>query len=394
MLTTRAKLRQLLLARQGLSGGRSQAGIAGALAWIQHQGFLQLATKAQALAPGHDLILFNRLAGYEAGHLELLLYDNKHFFEHYLHILGALPVKDFALIHDPERIQQASRPGSIGARVLDLLRTGGPATARELTAGCNGDGANRRAVEGAIQELYASGAILVQRYEGRQRVYELASRILPQTALKTLPLEERLRKLVHRSLQFLAPVTLATWKQVLNSIGSRSKLGVTAMKREKTRLIDEMLASGQAIRVEVSDPPEWYIVPAEWLQSPAGESQTTTPRVSFLSSLDPIVWDRQRAIDLFNFDFRQRGLAFGIQRRPLAAILSILYGDALIGQVDCQMSWTTERLFVRSIQLDNQSLLNDRFFQAAFGSAMSALATFHGARDIRAAASLPPRLLP
>ncbi|MDI7278202.1 MAG: crosslink repair DNA glycosylase YcaQ family protein, partial [Anaerolineae bacterium] len=150
-------------------------------------------------------------------------------FEHWLHLPGALPASDFALIHDPEKAAAASEPGSPGALVLEFLAEHGTASVRELQAHLRQHGwMHRRSIARAVHELYASGAILIRRREGSLESYDLARRVLPTRADEVLPTEERLRGLARRALHVLAPVTRSTLSQVLNSIGLRSRLDLAA----------------------------------------------------------------------------------------------------------------------------------------------------------------------
>jgi len=388
MLITRAELRRLLLAQQGLLNARIPAGAGGLVTWIRRRGFLQLDGQGRGLAAGHDLILFNRLSGYQAGDLELALCEGGQLFEHYLHVLGVLPAADYALIYDPARIAAECAPGSPGAQVLQYLAEEGPATLHDLRA-CWPNLGNRRAISRTVHALYTGGAILVRRHEGGQKLYDLAERVLPgQVGVSPSP--DRLLTLARRALQALAPVTRPTWSQALNGIGSRAKLDVPAMKREKGRLIAELLALGEAVVVEVEAPAEWYILPANWLAGASPRPELAAPRVCFLPSLDPVLWDRQRARDLFGYQWHWDGE----QRRFPGTSLAILYGEALVGQLEPQMSWPSQRLLIQALHLAEPRLAEDSGFRAAFGLALAELAGFHGAREIRASGPVPPRLLP
>ncbi len=396
MLVTRADLRNLLLARQGLLGEREAGGSGGATAWVSAQGFLMLETIGRALAPAHDLVLFSRLAGYQAGDLDAALYGTDQLIEHHLHVLGALPAADYALVFDPERAARASRPGSIGALVLACLQEEGPCSLRDLQAHLrHGRRDGLRAVGQGVRALYDSGAILVRQREAGQAVYDLASRVLSGQPPQPLPLEERLRALARRALHILAPVTRATWSQVLGGIGARAGLGLSAMKREKSRLMAEMVAAGEVAQVEVTGPPELYLLPKEWLEGLARPLAPVAPRVSFLPPLDPVVWDGQRARDLFDFDIRQQAYRPTIAERRFAPpALPVLYGQDLVGRLEAQMNWAEGRLDVHAIHMEMPSLQEDGQFRAAFALALQDLAVWHGGRMVRATGPLPPRLLP
>ncbi len=394
MLTTRVALRRLLLGQQGLLGARVPGGAAAAIAWVQRQGFLQLDWRAHALAASHDLILFARLLDYQAGDLDVALYESGELLDHYLHVPGVLPARDLPLVLDPAAATVAAAPGSLGAHVLALLSAEGPASLHELQARLQSTGrAERRAVEQTVHALHTSGAILVRQREGVRRIYDLAGRVLPQRSHPALPLEERLRALAQRTLQVLAPVTRGVWSQVLNGVGSRSGLNLAAMKREKGRLISEMLARDEAVQIEVEDPLQWYIVPRERLAALEERPYLTAPRVSFLSPLDPVVWDRQRARDLFGFDCRQQAYLPPERRQFVDFALPILYGEALVGRLEARVAWSSQRLLVEAVHLEDVAFLDDQHFRGALATALGELAAFHGARDIQADGPLPRGLL-
>jgi|GEM_PF-2096510 len=396
MLTSRAALRALLLRQQGLLGDRVSGGAGGAVAWTRRQGFLPLELQAHALAPGHDLVMLYRVSNYQLGSLDMFLYDGGQLFEHCLHLPGALPASDYNLIYDPEKIAAAARPGSPGALVLEFLDEEGPATVRELQALLRRHSlTDRRAVARVIHELYAGGAILISHREGNLESYDLASRVLPGLADGALPLGARLRALARRALQVLAPVTRATLSQALNSIGLRSRLDLVAMKCQKSRIVAEMLAEGEIVQLEVEDPPERYLVPASWLPHLGSAPRSSNPRIAFLSPIDPVVWDRRRARDLFGFDVRPLESPSAIEQRRFGPHpLAILYGQALVGLLEPQMRWSHDRLVIHGIHVWDHALLEDHHFRTAFGEAVRELAAFHEARDIQGARSLPPRLLP
>ncbi len=394
MLTTRAELRHLLLEQQSLSSSRSPGS---PVTWVVQQGFLQLDWRPHALASGHDLVLANRLQGYQLGDIDVALYNGGQIFEHCLHVPGVLPAAGYDLIRDPEAIAALARPGSLGARVLQLLASEGPLSQHELLRILQSEGWHeRRNVEQTIHQLFIRGAILVRQREGPLRTYDLAERVLPRRNHTTLSTPERQQALALHALRVLAPVSQATWSQAINGIGSRAKLDLSTLKREKGRLITELVARGKAIHLQVEDPVQSYFVPVEWLSALERRSFILAPRVHFLSPIDPLVWDRQRTYDLFGFDCRRQVYApADARRRPLSAcILPVLYGEALVGRLEPRMSWASGRLLIEGIHLEDPTLLEDTHFRNAFATALSDLALLHGARDVCADGPVPPRLIP
>jgi len=108
-----------------------------------------------------------------------------------------------------------------------------------------------------------------------------------------------------------------------------------------------------------------------------------------------VVWDGQRARDLFGFDTRQQAFRPTLRESRFAApTLPILFGQALVGRLEAQMHWAEGRLLVHGIHLESLPELGGAHFRAAFGAALRELATWLGAREVRATGPVPPRLLP
>lgn len=153
-----------------------------------------------------------------------------------------------------------------------------------------------------------------------------------------------------------------------------------------------MLAEGEVIQARLENPHGVYLLPADWQQ--AADDPPPRPRVALLSPLDPVIWDRQRAHDLFGFDWREGSYRPALDRRQFSApTLAVLYGGALVGRIEPQVSWPQRRLVVHALHLTNRRLADEAHFRAALTAALHELAAFHEVDDVQPGSPLLRRLL-
>ena len=74
-------MRRFILGKQGLWPGRRWQGKAGAAQAIREIGAVQI-DPLVVVARNHDLKLHSRVANYESGHLNELLYQDRQFFDY------------------------------------------------------------------------------------------------------------------------------------------------------------------------------------------------------------------------------------------------------------------------------------------------------------------------
>ncbi len=87
-------------------------------------------------------------------------------------------------------------------------------------------------------------------------------------------------------------------------------------------------------------------------------------RVNFLSPFDNLVINRKRLLDLFDFDFQLECYVPQAKRRFGYFVLPILYGDALVGRMDCKAVRKEKILNIRNIWLEPKTKLTDAFVTA------------------------------
>ena len=216
-------------------------------------------------------------------------------------------------------------------QILDQLRDEGPVAASALpndpevpyaSTGWNDDkNANRM-----LEVLCLRGEVAVAGREGRSRVWDLAERVYPADLLRPDPAQARRLRDEKR----LASLGIARVKP-LRSPGEPSPLGEL----------------GVEARVDG--------VPGTWRVDPDALAAAEEPfegRCAFLSPFDRLVYDRDRALDLFDFEYVLEMYKPAAQRRWGYFALPILHGDRLVGKLDAKADRKSGVLRVNAVHED------------------------------------------
>jgi uncharacterized protein YcaQ len=211
--------------------------------------------------------------------------------------------------------------------ILDRLRCDGPLTARELPDTCavpwRSSGWNKnRNVAMMLDLLVLSGQVAAAGRRGRDRLWDLAERIYPDDPV--VPLEDALRIRDERRLRALG---------IARSRGPECPV--------------EPLDVGAA-----GEPAVIAGVRGEWRVDPAQLGQPFRGRTALLSPLDRLVYDRQRMVEIFEFDYQLEMYKPAAKRRWGYYALPVLHGDRLVGKVDAAADRSAQVLRVNAIHRD------------------------------------------
>ena len=123
-----------------------------------------------------------------------------------------------------------------------------------------------------------------------------------------------------------------------------------ARKPDPESLVDD----GALLRARVDG---WrepvYIHPAHSALATAAEQGSLKPSATaLLSPFDPVVWDRKRALELFDFDYRLECYTPAPKRRYGYFTLPILRRGALVGRLDAKAHRQAGIFEVKSLHLE------------------------------------------
>jgi len=276
---------------------------------------------------------FSRLGPYDPALLDDVAYGHDDWFEAFVHEASLVPVEDeplFRFMKERARngdtwgglVKLASQEGDYIADVLQEVSDRGPIKANQLSnpRPRKGEWWGSRSIGTlALDYLFRVGAVGVRRVGNFEKEFDLLERIVPPAVIAqpTPAVDDALKELLVRSAAALG-------------VGTGPCL--TDYFRLPKRLVKPLFAElVEGERLVLCDVPgtdrPTYMHP-----------DTVVPRSmharALLSPFDPIVWFRDRASWLFDFDYRIEIYVPKPKRKYGYYVLPFLLGDEIVGRCD------------------------------------------------------------
>jgi uncharacterized protein len=295
----------------------------------------------------HELILWPRVKNYAPEKLHRALYGiEAHAFEHYLPNLSALPLADYPhfRLRMQERAKKTGRWGGlldeekpVAERFLQALDESGPLKTRSVGSADghmrSGWGSRATVVSQVVEKLWLTGTLAIARRDGFERVFDRTERVHPSVLSTPIPdPTESARYLTQKRLRAKA---------------------LFRPKRDEVKLLGEDAFTKIEI-MGLSKP--WYC-----LSAPDPDSAPRPPvlggnsgeDIFLLAPLDPVIYDRQRNRELFDFDYTWEVYVPEAKRKWGYYVLPILQGDKIIGRLEPKIDRKNQILNIRSLNFED-----------------------------------------
>lgn len=347
-----SEARRIALAAQGFARARPEApGTRQLNTTLRRMHTLQI-DSVNVFARSHYLPLFSRLGPYDQKALDRLLFSRRAPYVEYLaHVAAFIPAEDWGLFRFRMEDLRAKYGGEDTwfARnretvewVRSELAARGPLRPaqidRDAKREARGPWWDWDVVKEALEHLWMFGEVAIAGRRGFERTYGLAADVLPHAALEaSVPRDDAIRELVRRAARAYG---VATASDIADYWRIRDRPRVVASIRD-------LADAGELTPVTVEG---WTTAgrPAKaWLHRDA-----TIPRrvdaTAILTPFDPVVWFRDRAERLFDFEYRIEIYTPAQKRRYGYYSLPVLVGDDLVGRVDLKADRAASTLLVQS----------------------------------------------
>lgn len=331
---------------------------------IQTIGFVQV-DSISTVERAHHMILYARNQTYRPHHLPPLLEQDRSLFEHWTHDASIIPMDLYPMwrhrfAREKERLKDRwikwRREGFLDAldEVEQHITDHGPTMSRDLLK--DEHRKSKGATQGwwdwhpsktALEYLWRTGVLAIDKRVGFQKVYDLSPRTVPpKTYKKTTPkkvddfIDWACRSALDR-LGFATPGEIAGF------------WGLISPAEAKAWSTSKRAATLQNILVEAAD----GSAPKQALAAPdlferLDDLPDAPKRIRVLSPFDPVLRDRKRAKRLFNYDYRIEIFVPEKKRTYGYYVFPLMEGDKMIGRIDMKKNSATAVLEVKALWLE------------------------------------------
>jgi uncharacterized protein YcaQ len=374
---TLKEARKLALYKQGLL----QPGFAkekkGALAVIEHLGYVQIDTLS-VVARAHHHTLWSRLPDYREKFLNELLEKDKQVFEYWSHAASYLPMKDYRFSLPLKKAYAEGKSHWFGQDkdimkyVFDRIKAEGALQSkdfehkRETTAGWY----EWKPAKRALEQLFMQGKLMVARRQGFQKVYDLTERVLPSDVDLTFPSQEEYAgHLILKAVQAHGVIHESEIAYL------RSRL-----KEPVKKALKNLLEKGSLTEVSIESLDKMkFITTNEFLE--ITKKIKLNDLVHFLSPFDNTVIQRKRLSNFFNFDYLIECYVPEGKRKYGYFTLPVLYRDKFVGRFDPKADRAKGIFYVKSLHFE-KDFKPDEKFKELFSEKLKEFALFNGCREI------------
>jgi uncharacterized protein YcaQ len=356
---------------------------------IQQLGALQI-DSISVVERSHHIVLWSRLGNHQKEWLHELHATDRAIFEYWVHACGYAPIELYpyfrrtmlSLVHDDSigwsgRARQwivENREMVDG--LIEHVREHGAVSSSTFAPPEGADRAQPWAWYGnkptnrALELLWTSGVLAIDRREKFQRWYDLTERVHPDWDDAQLPtVEEERLMLGERALRALGIMSARWLTDYFRTWGSRQIPSNVAGK-----VTEELVERGIATPTTIRDLPGTFVVHTEIIDRRFAISRTT-----LLSPFDSLVWHRPRTKELFDFDLLLEAYTPAEKRRYGYFSLPILYRDMLVGRLDPKAERKTGRFVVKALHIEPSFVgKDDERFYAALAATLRDFAVFNG----------------
>lgn len=368
------------------------------LSCIQKMGVLQIDT-INVVARSPYLVLWSRLGKYQPEFLRELLVETR-LFEFWAHEASFLPIENFAHFR-----HQMLDPAHLGWRfnhrwlneqsenirkVLKKISESGPMRSKDFERRNDGNSGwwDWKPEKKSLEVLLTTGQLMVRDRDQFQRVYDLTSRVLPDWSDENNPYSPKDSEayLVSKSVAALG-ICCADWvpdyfRMRLKHINLQAFLNAQAH-------------AGNFIPVRIEgDHRQFYVHQefSELLHNPPPLSNALKA-TRILSPFDPVVWDRRRAKELFEFEYKLECYTPENKRRYGYFCLPILRDGQMIARMDAKAHRQHKIFEVKSLHLESGVRQSAAMFNDV-DKKIREMASWHGCSSIRYGADVPAGFKP
>lgn len=330
---------------------------------IRKLGSVQLDT-ISVISRSHETVLWSRLGPYDPALIQSLYDPGLAITEYLAHAAAIIPSESLHLFQG--YMAKARREGvwsneprnrEVMDRVLARIDVEGPSGSHHFDRPDDGRRAQQWEWYGlkperrALDQLWVQGEIVLRRRDrGFSRVFDLPDRVIPGFwDSDPIADEERDRMFVRKAMSALG-IGTSRWVSDYFRTGGPGFVRLA----ETRQLLTELEASGEVVPVEVAgiEEPVWLDAGLVERLELVRLGRLRPVLTTLLSPFDNLIWNRDRALQLWNFHYRLECYTPESKRLYGYYSLPILHRGRVVGRLDPSFDRKTRFLTVKALHLE------------------------------------------
>ena len=335
-------------------------------------GYVQIDT-ISVVNRAHLHVLWSRNHHFKEKHLDTL-FENKNIFEYWSHAAAMLPIKDYkySLIRKNQFTNGErhwyKRDPEMMAHVKEIIANQGAKKSSDFKH-------KRQTKSGwwdwkpaklALEQLYMEGELMVQKRQGFQKIYNLAENVLPAGINSCVPTKEKYCKHLIKRYLFAQGIGKAEHIAYLRK----------GLKPKVQSCLLQMYEAGQIEKVSVHQQ-EYFTLTGQLNLL----NQRLQRKVHILSPFDNMLIQRKRLKELFDYDYQIECYVPASKRKFGYFCLPILYGNDLVGRIDCK-AHRKERVLKVNAFFQEKEIKDAKKYQTQLQQALTEFAVFNQCDEV------------
>lgn len=351
----------------------------------------------------HNLITYNRFAGYKEGKIWDAL-KNGQLFEYWSHAMCLIPIEAFPFYawkmqHYPEKlwsnyVKWAKENEHVIESVYSHVKKNG-ATASATVGGKN-EGEKgwwgMKAERMALEFLHIDGRLMVAYRKKFQKYYDIPERVLPAN-VDSEPMDDD-QVLSYLGKTILGSLGLVSAEDMKSYMGNLpSKILWNGRRTEIEKYLQHLETEGLASEVQIKGVKERYFV----LKKNASKLERAKPHdgeevpMKLLSPFDNIIRERHIPRKMWGFNYKIECYVPKEKRVHGYYVLPLLDQDCLVGRVDAKADRKEERLEVIALYLEHRDSREDPAL-GRLANGLKLFAKFIGCSEIKIGTVYPKNI--
>jgi uncharacterized protein YcaQ len=344
---------------------------------IQEQGMIQLDPLNPA-GRNHDLFLISRIPDYKVNQFQETVYPKKLVFESYFPNLMAIfneyyPIfaphmkREYLHKYFQSRIEKIEKIHSgILEEARNFLAENGPSSASDLGEMANvkpdfdfWKTSNLAGMALEILWLLGKAAISVRDIHWRKK-YDLIENYLEADLLEASSMSDEelsFRKFLVRqkSYPLISLGKVISTKEGRLSLGKRKRLSPSWFEKIEDDNCPEIL--------KLTDNQLGYAAPSNWREF---LDRTIDDEMRSIAPLDPLIWDRDLLLRVFNFDYAWEVYKIPKDRKWGYYVYPLLYQKNFIGRLEAKFDKKKKELSVFNLILEDNFVFDEQSKEAYY----------------------------